>query len=143
MTTERLFEIAEKNNIEIMQTELPQTESCSLLADKTYYIGIDSTLTGIEERIHLAHELGHCLTGSMYNMYAPLDNRAKHELRADRWAFSKLLPPNKLSDALHQGYSTWDIAELYDLTPQFVHKALEYYQAKGIIKYSTDNNINF
>ena len=100
MTTEKLYEIAEKNNIEIIQTDLPQTESCSLFADKTYYIGIDPSLSGIEEKIHLAHEVGHCVTGSMYNLYAPLDNRAKHELRADRWAIKKLVPFNDLRTAI-------------------------------------------
>ena len=134
MTTERLFEIAEKNNIEIIQTELPRTESCSLFADKTYYIGLDSSLFGINEKIHLAHEVGHCVTGSMYNIYAPLDNRAKHELRADRWAIKKLVPFNDLRTAIKKGIrECWELAEFFNVTDEFMNNALKFYFNQGVL----------
>ena len=132
MTTEKLFEIAEKNNIEIIQTDLPQTESCSLFADKTYYIGLDSSLFGINEKIHLAHEVGHCITGSMYNLYAPLDNRAKHENRADAWAIKKLIPIKKLTAAVKKGYERWELAEIFNVSDKFLEKAIKYYYDKGV-----------
>ena len=134
MTTERLFEIAEKNNIEIIQTELPRTESCSLFADKTYCIGLDSSLFGINEKIHLAHEVGHCVTGSMYNLYAPLDNRAKHELRADRWAIKKLVPFNDLRTAIKKGIrECWELAEFFNVTDEFMNNALKFYFNQGVL----------
>ena len=134
MNTEKLYKIAEKNNIEIIQTDLPQTESCSLFADKTYYIGLDSSLFGINEKIHLAHEVGHCVTGSMYNLYAPLDNRAKHELRADRWAIKKLVPFNDLRTAIKKGIrECWELAEFFNVTDEFMNNALKFYFNQGVL----------
>ena len=34
----------------------------------------------------LAHELGHCCTGSFYNQWATADCRRRHENVADKWA---------------------------------------------------------
>ncbi|MCI7650223.1 MAG: hypothetical protein SO436_09695 [Oscillospiraceae bacterium] len=53
----------------------------------------------------MAHELGHCITGSFYNVYAVCDLRAKHERRADKWAIKKLVPRDKLKNAINSGFS--------------------------------------
>ena len=53
----------------------------------------------------LAHELGHCETGSFYNRYAKLDLRQKHENRADKWAIQHLIPVEELDEAVADGYT--------------------------------------
>ena len=52
------------------------------------YIGIDESVMDGDalERVHMGHELRHCVTGSFYNRYTPYDLRQRHENRADKWA---------------------------------------------------------
>ena len=73
--TSELYEIAEKNGTEIICCELPETASVSVRsASGRCYIGIDpfEIETTAEERVHIAHEIGHCETFSFYNAYSPL-----------------------------------------------------------------------
>ena len=131
MDTTALYEIADAYDINIINTDcLKETSSCSIRQEDTYYIGISKEIQETSElNVHLAHELGHCITGSMYNLYAPLDNRAKHELRADRWAIKKLIPASKLRAALKKGIrEVWELAEYFQVTEDYITKAITYYQ---------------
>lgn len=108
----------------------PVLESMSICDGDFCAIAIDPFRLDSEadERYKMAHELGHCETGSFYNEYAACDLRAKHELRADRWAIKKLLPKEELYAALHRGLARWEIAEEFIVPEELVEKALEYYQ---------------
>ena len=82
-----------------------------------------------EEKVKLAHELGHCETGAFYNRYAARDVRQKHENRANKWAYKKLVPEDELKQAILQGYrEPWELAEYFDLPEAFLRGALKYYQ---------------
>ena len=82
-----------------------------------------------EEKVKLAHELGHCETGSFYNRWAMLDVRQKHENRADKWAIRKLVPESDLDRALRDGHTElWDLAEQFGVTEDFMQKAVWYYR---------------
>lgn len=92
--------------------------------------------TTAEERVHLAHELGHCETGSFYNAYSSLEIRAQKEIRADRWAFSRLVPICELNSVIESGIDElWDLAEYFDVTEDFMLKAVEYYRIKGFLPF--------
>ncbi len=100
------------------------------------FIGIDpfEIETTAEERVHLAHEIGHCETLSFYNIYSSLDIREKHEEKADRWAVSRLIPACELAAAIKCGYcETWSLAEFFDVTEDFIRKAIRIYKVKGMI----------
>lgn len=85
--------------------------------------------TTAQERVHLAHELGHCETGSFYNVYSSLDVREKQEKRADRWAVSHLVPAEKFRRALSMGIvEVWELAEYFDVTEDFIRKAAQIYK---------------
>ena len=80
---------------------------------------------GTQERVHLAHELGHCTTGSFYNRHAAIDYRRKHENKADKWAISKLIPLEALDQAVADGCSEcWELADRFGVTEDFVRKAV-------------------
>ena len=127
-----LYELAEDEGIEIYAFDLPLTGSVSTMEpDGTCYIGIDpfSIDSRSEEAVCLAHELGHCLTGSFYNIYAVCDLRAKHERRADKWAIKKLVPRGKLKKAINSGFSeVWELSEYFDLPEPFIRKAVTFYK---------------
>lgn len=126
-----LYNIAQEQNIEVLHYPLPQTGSMSvMLDDGTCYIGMDATVLddGPQESVHLAHELGHCITGSFYNRYAAIDHRRRHENRADKWAVEELIPQDELDDAIASGYTElWDLADHFGVTEAFILKAICWY----------------
>lgn len=135
MTTNKLYDIADENNIEIKNFKLNKTKSTSLQIEDDYYIGIDDEAieTTAEKNTHLAHELGHCMTGSFYNIYSEYDVRAKHEYRADKWAVLNVVPKAEFIRLLKQGYERWDLAEHFNVTEDLIQKAFHFYCEMEII----------
>lgn len=126
-----LYDFAKQQNIEVVCFPLAETGSMSLMLDSgACFIGMDSSVRdgGIQERVHLGHELGHCATGSFYNIYAAVDCRQRHENRADKWAIRKLIPVDDLDDAIADGCTeVWELAERFQVTEEFIKKAVCYY----------------
>lgn len=134
METLKLYNLAEKSGITVDRFSLPENGSVSLLHDGKLYIALDSNIkTNAEERVYLAHELGHCETLAFYNMYAPVDVRGKQENKADRWAIKRLVPEEKYRRALRNGYTDINsLAEFFDVTDEFMEKAVQYYSKNKI-----------
>lgn len=129
METNRLYRIADKSGIEVDRLSLPLNKSVSVNSQGSLFVALDNKLTGAEERVCLAHELGHCETMSFYNVYSPCDVRGKHERRADLWAIKKLIPHSQLQSALKRGYSDiYSLAEYFNVTTDFMQKAVEFYR---------------
>jgi len=126
-----LYTFAEQQNIEVIETSLPENGSLSLMDDSgKCYIGIDESVMDGDalERVHMSHELGHCLTGSFYNRYSPYDLRQRHENRADKWAVLQLVTEDALDEAVADGCcEIWNLAERFGVTEQFMKKAVCYY----------------
>lgn len=130
----KLFDLylrAEQQNTEVLTFALGRTGSMSVLDSGTCFIGMDESVQdgGPEEIVHLAHELGHCITGSFYNRYSPHDLRQKHERKADKWAIREVIPEQELREAVDAGFTEpWDLADLFDVTIPFMMKAMCYYK---------------
>jgi hypothetical protein len=126
-----LYDLAEQENIEVIRFPMAINGSMSVMDDNgACYIGMDDAVRdgGIQERVHLIHELGHCVTGSFYNRYAAVDSRQRHENRADKWAVKKLIPVEALDDAIAEGCTeVWELAERFGVTEEFVRKAVCYH----------------
>lgn len=121
-----MYDLAERDGISIICCDLPENKSVSIPS----YIGIDpfSIETTAEERTHLAHELGHCETGSFYSTFSPLDIRAKHEYRANVWAAKQLIPVNEFYRAIDEGLTqAWELAEYFNVTEDLIKFAADYY----------------
>lgn len=135
--TTELYEIAQNSGTEIICCDLPLNQSVSVMScTGECYIGIDpfQIETEAEERVHLAHELGHCETGSFYSPYSPLNVRGRQECRADRWAASKLVPPLELKKAISLGIvELWELADYFDVTEEFMEKTMQIYCEKNIL----------
>lgn len=126
-----LYDIAKQQNIEVIQHPMKENGSMSImLEDGDCYIGMDRSVQdgGIQERVHLGHELGHCATGSFYNIHAAIDCRQRHENRADKWAITHLIPVDDLDQAVAYGYTEiWELAEHFGVTEDFMRKAVCFY----------------
>lgn len=129
MTNNDLYSLAESENIAIDLLHLPKNKSLSISLDGKCYIALDNqtVYTDSETKVHLAHELGHCMTGAFYNVYSPLDLREKHEYRANRWAVNNLIPKEKLIELLKCGLERWEIAEYFNVTEEFVNLSFKMY----------------
>lgn len=131
-----LYHTADVENIVVDCFPLDNRDALSLMdTDGACSIAIDpfKLISAKDEKIKLAHELGHCMTGSFYNRYAKADIRARHERRADKWAIKKLIPENELVEKLAAGYTEpWELAEQFDVTVPFMVMAMEYYQAQDL-----------
>lgn len=129
VTNDDLYGIAERRGHVVVCESLTETPSFSLQTNKRCYIAIDQRLNVQQEREALAHELGHCEYGGFYNRYSRYDIRAKAERRADKWAFARLVPYGRLIQAVRHGVTdVWDLAELFDVSCEFMHRAIAYYK---------------
>ena len=123
-----LYRQAEELNIPVCHLPLPETGSLSVMdGEGRCAIGLDlpSRHTETELRVRLAHELGHCVTGSFYNRHSPADLRRLHENRADRDAIRRLIPVEALDEAVAAGITDqWDLAEHFGVDLPCLQKAL-------------------
>lgn len=125
-----LFHLADELGITVEYCSIPQNESLSVQDEAGDFVLMDYSLlyADARERTHLAHELGHCVTGSFYNRYAPQDVRQKHENRADKWAIHKLIAADELHAAVADGHTeVWDLADYFGVTEDLMKKAICYY----------------
>ena len=124
-----LYTLAEQKNITVDTVKLPKNESMSACLYGREFILIDEKVKtdSIEERVHLAHEIGHCATGAYYAIGANKIVRDKAEEQAKRWAVLHLIPKDEFEELLREGNNEWDIAEYYGVTIDFVRKAYHLY----------------
>ena len=126
-----LYSLAEQENIEVIQFPMNINGSMSVMDESgSCYIGIDESVQdgGAQERVHMIHEIGHCVTGSFYNRHTAIDSRQRHENRADKWAVRKLIPVDELDAAIAEGCTeVWELADRFGVTEEFIRKAVCYY----------------
>ena len=126
-----LYDFAKQQNIEVIPYPMPQNGSMSVQLDNgTCFIGMDAGIWDgdVQERVHLGHELGHCITGSFYSIHTAVDCRQRHENKADKWAIQALIPVDQLDNAIAEGCTElWDLAERFGVTEEFLRKALCWY----------------
>ena len=126
-----LYAYAERRNIDVDWIPMRRATSLSVPLGDRYAIALDPWKLGslAQETVCLAHELGHCETGSFYNQYAALDVRQRHENRADKWEIEQFLPLDALEAAAHEGCTeVWDLAERFGVTEDLVRKAICWYK---------------
>lgn len=125
-----LFLAAKNEGITIEYCRLPTNGSISVQDEDGDFVLMDYSLLtkSAEERVHLAHELGHCVTGSFYSPYSESIVRKKGENKADKWAIQKLITKSSLRRAIKKGYvEIWSLAEYFNVTEAFIRKALSLY----------------
>ncbi len=123
-----LYALAREKDIQVLDFPMPSNGSMSIMTeDGKCYIGLEPAVKdgAARERVHLSHELGHCLTGSFYSIHTAVDSRQRHENRADKWAIHRLVPLDQLDDAIAQGHTElWDLADHFGVTEALIRKAV-------------------
>ena len=125
-----LYAYAERRNIDVDWIPMRRATSLSVPLGDGYAIALDPWKLGTlaQETVCLAHELGHCETGSFYNRFAKMDVRQRHENRADKWAIRRLVPEDDLDAAMADGCNTIPaLADRFGVTEPFMAKAVCWY----------------
>jgi hypothetical protein len=134
VSNEALLNYAEALGDEIVYYPLKKYKAVTFDEQDKCHIALAKNLGRCEEKELVAHELGHCEYGGTYCHYSSFEITAKSEKRAAKWAFYKLVPPGDVRAAFGKGVvESWDLAELFDVSCEFICEALEYYKAVGII----------
>lgn len=133
MSTEELMSFAERRGYWIHYIDLREIKAITLDSCGKH-IALSKDIHGTEEKEIAAHELGHCEYGGFYNRYSAYEVKAKAEYRADKWAYRKLVPVRAVRRAIKKGVQTpWELAEMFDVSCEYMGKVLEHYRAVGLI----------
>lgn len=131
MELSKLYNIAENENITVFFIPMPHCQGMVLDNENGCYIGLDSSCTTSEEKVILAHELGHCMTGGGYTLDGDSVIRVRLEKKADSWAIESLIPLKELKFAIKQGdEAVTCLADRFGVTEDFMLKAIKHYLAK-------------
>ena len=122
-SAEELYDFCDKNGIDVIFGFFPACKAISMPA----HIALDYDLTGAEETVCLAHEIGHIMRGAFYTANSSKTERRRAENKADKWAIKKLVPAAELKQAIKKGYMPYEIAEIFGVTEQLIEKACAYY----------------
>lgn len=126
-----LYCFTESEGIDVDCIPLAQADSMSIMlptGECCIAINPQKMKSSQMETVCLAHELGHCETGSFYNCWAAFDIRERHEYKADKWAVMHLISVDDLDKAVADGcMDVWSLAERFNVTVDFIKKAVCWY----------------
>ena len=124
---QRLYETADGLGLQICYFPM---EKLTAISTPDGFIGmdVDKLEDSARETACLAHEMGHCLTGSFYTVDSSLCQQRRCEERADRWAIRQLVPLEDLKRALEMGLRPHELAELFGVPEDFLRRCVYYYK---------------
>lgn len=132
MDTLSLYKIADKEKIDIENFKWTNVKARIFEYNSSYYIGLDNNQidTSIEEKEILAEELGHYYTNSLYYLNSSKELKDKCELRAKKWAYSVLVPLQKLQEKITQGFNLYDLADYFNVDIKYMIDCIDFYAEK-------------
>ncbi len=131
-TLEKLYDISYNENINIFNYAWKDKKARIMEKDNIYYIGIDysKVRNSKEEREIMAEELGHYFCNALYPLLASNTLIKKCELRATKWAYSILIPYDKLKTKLKEGLNEYELAEEFDVDVEYMINCIDFYVGK-------------
>jgi len=129
---EKLYDISYNENIDVYNYKWKNKKARIVKQDNIHYIGIDYSKVdnSIEEKEIMAEELGHYYCNSLYPLDASETQIRKCELRALKWAYSILIPYNKLKEKIHQGLDLYQLADEFDVDVKYMINCIDFYVGK-------------
>lgn len=132
MKLQKLYDIADGNDIDV--DYFPMRQAVSLSTPDSIAMDVRKIHTTKEETVILAHELGHCMTGSFYQINT-FETRDRMEHRAFKWAVQTIIPFQELLKQLKSGMTEpYELAEYFNVTEEFMRKAISFYKDIGKLR---------
>lgn len=139
MSYEKLLDEAHLQDVDIYERSMkPRIKG--LYADNVIWLNKNINTT-VEKACVIAEELGHYHTsiGDILDQ-SDVSNR-KQEKLARKWAWDYLVSPKKLVQACENGCrSKFEIAEMLDITEDFLEEGLTFYKEKYGTQIRVDDN---
>lgn len=132
-----LYDVAKEHNCYITQNKTKASKSFVMETNDAYYINIDVSRieTSAERKVCLAHELGHCISGTTYTLNHSNLYRGSAEYRADYRAAQLVIPFDELKECVMKGITEkYDLAEFFEVTEEFIDRTLYIYGNKGLLQ---------
>ena len=134
MNTKELYTLIEKTGITTHAVACPQSKAITLNFNGKKFIGIDPSVfkNEYDERLILAHEIGHALTDAYYSKQDSPNFVSRMENRADKKAIEILVPKNKLDAVLDEHSTVFSLSEHFGVPEEIIKKAFWYYYKKKL-----------
>lgn len=132
MTIEDLYSLADDDGI-VVEHQLIGYPGLSVeWGNGAICIDPTTTPTAAEYKDVLAHELGHCETGSFYRRYSPYETKARMERKAKKWEILHLVPLEDLREKVKEHRDIWEIAEFFGVPEKLIREAVEFYERRDL-----------
>lgn len=135
-----LYEEAETSGIHIFFRDLRKRKAFCVRWESDHYVAIDKSKlkSEREEKSAVAEEMAHCQYGLMYrledyNNPLRLLNARKAETLAKRYAAKKIVPLDKLKEALRTYDDIYDVCEELDVDLSTLETAINSYDLEGVL----------
>lgn len=134
MTVNELYALSALKGITVHSVKCPKSKAISLSIEGDKFIGIDNNVfkNEYDERLVLAHELGHSLTDGYYTALDNPINVRRMEYRAMKKTVELLIPEMELSKNLYEGVTVFELAEIFSVPEDLIKKAMWLYYRKEI-----------
>lgn len=127
-----MYKIAENEKIDILDYRWTNTKARIIELNKSYYIGLDTKKidSSIEEKEILAEELGHYFCNALYFIDSDKILKRKCELRALKWAYSVLVPFNRLKEKISEGLNIYELSDFFEVDYDYMIDCINFYSNK-------------
>lgn len=142
----KLYDYMEDKGIESISSNFSDEKSAFALVDgdvEAVIINHKLINSAYEETCIVAEEVGHIETGALYKLkyknqpkFATTVSQAEH--RAKDWAFSFLIPIDKLKEVLESNYiqNDYEAAEALEVDVDTFLKSIDMYKRKGLLPHT-------
>lgn len=132
MDTLDMYKIAENEKIDILDYKWTNTKARIFELNNNYYIGLNKSQidTSIEEKEILAEEIGHYYCDALYYINSDKNTKDKCEYRAMKWAYSILVPFQKLKEKILEGLNLYDLADYFNVDCKYMSDCINFYTEK-------------
>lgn len=124
-----MYKIAENEKIDILDYKWTNAKARIVELNNSYYIGLDTKKidNSIEEKEILAEELGHYFCNALYFIDSDKILKRKCELRALKWAYSVLVPFNKLKEKISEGLNIYELSDYFEVDYKYMSNCINFY----------------
>lgn len=132
MTLNEVYQHSDNVGIDVFYFPLVHSKAKGIaLPDNTVLIDVDKIETTEEEKEVAMHEVAHIEIGTFYTAFSPLALKEKMEHKAKSHTIKMLVPMDELISHIKNGNNQiWELAEIFEVTPKFMQKAIDYYRTQ-------------